>query len=457
MSHYASVIKKDLIPLLTLAIPMVITSLVQSSLYFFETIFLSRLGEHALAAGALVSWLFAALIVIIFGTFGSINILIAHKHGANDKAGIALVLRDGFLLAILFAIPTFILVWNISSVFLVLKQSAELVTLATLYLHALAWGLFPKFILIVLFEFVVGLGHSRTIMIVTMLTIPLYILFSYTLIFGKFGLPALGIAGAGWGMTCADWIISIILSIALMMSKTYKPYLISIFSLKKPCYLSELVKLGLPMGAMYSIEVAFFLAAALIMGTIGIAALAANQVTMQYSGLLMGVIFSIAQAVTVRMGHQFGAKLYDDVKRTAITGVFISTSLMAMVAIIYWIIPQWLIAVDFDLQNPNNAKTIQIAIRFFYIAAFFQIFECIRISLFGALRALKDTRFTLLTSIICFWGIALPIGYLLAFNFNLSGNGIWCGMVIGAAISVIMLRWRFKHKMHRYLLNIHDI
>ncbi|HVE44063.1 MAG TPA: MATE family efflux transporter [Gammaproteobacteria bacterium] len=446
----SSVVKNDLMPLLKLAVPMAITGLVQSSLYFFENIFLSRLGEDVLAAGALVSWLFGALIVILFGIFGAVSILISHKYGAKDKEGITSVLRDSFLLAILLVIPTFLLFRNISSIFLLFGQSKELVALAKLYLNALSWGLLPKFILIVLFEFLIGLGHSRTMMVVTLLTTPVYILFSFILIFGKFGFPALGIAGAGWGMTFADWMLSFILGIFLMYSREYKPYFSSIFVFKKPDYLLEIMHLGLPMGAMYSIEVAFFLAATLVMGTIGVQALAANQVTMQYLGPLMSIIFSIAQAVTVRMGHQLGAREFDLVKRTAITGVCVSACFMGFMAVIYWTIPQVLISVDFDLQNPSYAKTIQLAVGFFFIAAFFQIFECIRITLFGALRALKDTHFTLLTSILSFWGIALPLGYYLATYFRLGGNGIWYGMVVGAVLSVLLLKWRFKQRMHRF-------
>jgi MATE family multidrug resistance protein len=70
--------------------------------------------------------------------------------------------------------------------------------------------------------------------------------------------------------------------------------------------------------------------------------------------------------------------------------------------------------------------------------------------LFGTLRALKDTNFTLLTSIISFWCIALPIGYLLATYFRLGGEGLWYGMVIGASISVLLLYQRFKSKIRRY-------
>lgn len=368
-------IKNDLLPLLNLAIPLILTSIVQSSLSFVETIFLAHLGEDILAAGALVNWLFATLIVVLFGTFSAINVLIAHKHGENDQLGIIHVLRDGLLLALILTIPTFLLFWNISSVFLIFGQSPQLAELAKLYLHALAWGLFPKFILIALFELILGLGHSRTIMTVTLLTIPIYIFFSFVLIFGKFGFPALGIAGAGWGMTFSDWIISSSFFIFLYCSKSYRPYIRAIFTWNKPSYLWEILHLGVPMGAMYCIEVGFFFAITLIMGTLSVSALASNQITMQYLGPLMSIIFSIAQAITIRMGHQLGAKQIGNAKRTAFTGILLSVVFMTFVAICYWTIPKYLIAVDLNIHDPVYEQIVYLTSMFFSLLLFFKFWN----------------------------------------------------------------------------------
>ena len=84
------------------------------------------------------------------------------------------------------------------------------------------------------------------------------------------------------------------------------------------------------------------------------------------------------------------------------------------------------------------------------IGALFQIVEAIRISLFGALRGLKDTHFTLLISILSFWGISLPVGYLLATYFHFAGVGLWWGMVLGSTIGIILLSYRLKSKIKDY-------
>lgn len=115
-------LKKDLYPLLKLAIPLMLTGIVGASASFFETMFLARVDQQTLAAGALVSWLYATFAVIIFGTLSSINILIALKHGARDQTAISFVVRDGVLLSILLFIPAFLLFWNMAPIFLLFGQ-----------------------------------------------------------------------------------------------------------------------------------------------------------------------------------------------------------------------------------------------------------------------------------------------------------------------------------------------
>lgn len=443
-------IKNDLSPLLKLVVPLATTGIMQASVFFFETAFLAHVSQTVLAAGALVSWLFGTLVTVVYGTLSSINILISHQYGANDHDGISQVVRDGLLLAVLMVIPLFLLFWNIPPVFLLLGQNPAIVSLATSYLHAMAWGILPNVIIIALLEFLMGLGHARTIMVFSSLSVSLTIFWSYTLIFGKFGLPALGIAGAGWGMTISYWVTVLVLVTYILSKENYNRYFYNLLPLRKPIFLWELLHVGLPMGAMLCIEVGFFFALTLVMGSISPLLLAANQVTLQYMGTLMAIIFSIAQAVTVRMGHFLGAKKISLAERTGYAGVFVSAIFMGIIAIIYWFFPSILISIDFNVHHPDNAGIIHDIEKLLVISALFQIFEAMRISLFGALRALKDTRFTLFTSILSFWCIALPIGYILATRYHFGGAGLWWGMVMGASFSVVLLSMRFKEKIKHY-------
>lgn len=443
--------KQDIAPLLKLAIPLVLTGFVQSAVWFFETIFLAHLGPDTLAAGSLVSWLFGTLAVILFGALSAINILVAHKHGEKNNESIALIARDGLLMAVLLVIPAILLFWNMSPIFRLFGQPESIVILAKTYLHALSWGMLPNFMAMACLEVIMGLGHARLILVFNMVWVSLNISWSYILIFGKLGFPAFGIAGAGWGMTASSWLAALLLAAFLLGSRHHKIYFRDVFKCVRPIYLLELFQVGLPMGFMFCVEVAFFFALTLSMGLISSRMQAANQVALQYLGLFMSAMFAMAQAVTVRMGHLLGANDNFSAAKVSCIGVGIAVAFTGLVAICYWLFPGIFIAVDFDLSDPANQIIVNEIKALLAVSAVFQMIEGIRITLFGSLRSLKDTRFTLLTSILSFWCIAFPIGYLLAIVLHAGGTGFWWGMVIGASLSVLLLQWRYRRKMNQYL------
>jgi MATE family multidrug resistance protein len=434
--------REDVSPLLKLAFPLALTGIIQTSSYFFETVFLAHLNEEALAAGSLVSWFAGTFTVIIYGLLSSVNILVARAHGANDQQTITRVAQDGLKLAFFVAIPMVILLMNMAPLFLLFGQKPQIVALATPYLHALSLGILPTFIEIACLEFMLGLGRTRVMMLMTFLSAPLTILLSVALIFGKWGMPALGIAGAGYGMSITHWITAIFLLTYLLSHKQYRAYLLPKIKITRPAYVVELIKIGFPMGLMYCLEVAFFLSMSLMMGAYDSQLLAANQVTLQYMGALMSVIFSIAQAITIRMGHLMGQRKFLLAKRAAFVGCGISGAFISIFSLLYLLFPFFFIAIDFDLHNPKNLQIITYAQQLLMVCALFQLFEALRISLFGVLRSLKDTRFSLLTSIVSFWGIALPLGYWLL-NTCEYITGLWISMTVGAIVGMCMLYWRF--------------
>ncbi len=444
---YTISFKTDVRPLLNLAAPLALNGLILSAPWFFETLFLAHLGPTILAAGSLVSWLYGTLNVILFGTLSAINILVAHEHGAKNQENIALIARDGLVLAVMLAMVAFMLLWNGAQILLLFGQPPSIVALASSYLHPLAWSVVANFLFIACLEVLVGVGYTQIVLLFSIITTLLIVICSYVLIFGKWGFPALGIAGAGWGMAISDWITIIALFAYISCFKKYRIYFRKIFHISRLSYLIELLRIGFPIGFMYCAEVAFFFVLALMMGVLGSEMQAANQIALQYLGIFISMIFSIAQAVTVRMGHLIGANERRAAEKAGYVGIVIAALMMSMVAVIYWVSPRLLISVDIDIYNPVNFSLLSQIESLLAISAIFQIFEAIRISFFGALRALKDTRFTMFVSILSFWCIALPAGYIFAIPLHIGATGFWYGMVLGAAVSVFLLQWRFQWKI----------
>lgn len=436
--------------LLILAIPLIMSGIVETSIGFFSNIFLAHLGTESLAAGALVNWVFTTLMVIIWGTLSATTTLVARYFGAKNNAQIACIFYAALLLAIVLMLPAMLLLWHLAPIFLFFGQKSKVVELAQPYLHGLTWAIIPDFIITVLLQFVAGLGRTKINLSFSLLFVPISIFFNYSLMFGRFGLPHLGIAGIGWGAAISFWIITIGFSIYFFLNKSYRVYLQFPPLQKIVPALREIFQVGLPLGLTYFVEVGFFLVMSILMGKISADTLSANQVTLQFFWLFSIVTFALAQGITIRVGHSIGRNDKKAVHYATYIGVFYASIFMLCAAILYWGFPEKLIGIDFDLNNEKNAIIIHLAKQFLALAAFVQLFEAPRFALFGALRGLKDTKFTLFTSIVVFWIIALPLGYI-AISYGFAGYGIWWATILGELIGISLLLWQYHRKVAEYL------
>lgn len=442
---------KEIKILLMLAFPLVITGFIEASVGFTSTLMIAHRSHYELAALGLVSNLFATLMVIIWGTLGATSVLISQYHGANNTAAIARVYRDSMLLAFFLSIPAMILLWNISPLLLLLGQPVQIVAIIRSYFHALSFAMIPDFTGIILLQFVLGLGHTRVNLLFSLMWVPATIFCNYIFIYGKWGIPAFGIAGIGWGTSVSFWVTLFIMGGYLYFNPTYYPYLRKGAAANQASHIKELLRVGVPLGGMFCIEVTFFMILAVFMGHIGMEQLAANQITLQFVSQFTVASFSLAQAITVRMGHTLGAKDFNAAKRAGYLGILIGLIYMLLVAFIYWFFPTLLISIDLKIHDAINQNLIHYVKQFLVLAALFQLFEVLRITAFGALRALRDTKFTMLISTVMFWGIAFPVGYLFAFHLHWQGSGLWFGMVIGAAVGSIILIIRFRNRINNYI------
>lgn len=138
------------------------------------------------------------------------------------------------------------------------------------------------------------------------------------------------------------------------------------------------------------------------------------------------------------MGNKIGAKHIDTANRAAYAGIISTFCYTFLVALTFWLIPHKLIALDFS-HTKVNPQMIDITIKLFSVAAIFQLIESIRISLFGALRALKNTKFTLLSSLIGCWGGGITMGYTFYHTLKIGPSSYWLVLSLGAVINAILL------------------
>lgn len=444
MKNNSHPIMLEMKQLFILALPLVLSSMVDASFNFTATLLSAHLGVQELAAGGLVTTLFITIMVFMWGVLIAISGLVSQFHGAKNDDGIARILKDGLILACIFSVPGMLLVWNMSPILLFFGQKQETIAIAQQYLHALTFAVFPDFIALIFLQLVIGLGRTKLALFFSGIKVPVTLIISAVLMYGKFGFPHLGIAGLGWGIAAGMWLATIWLLIYFFSQKDLRHYLFRHITAKGHYY-GEILRVGLPMAGMFCIEVGFFTAMSLMMGRIDSHVLAANQIATQFTGFFTIVIsFTYAQAVTIRIGNALGKKDLRGSMQTIHAALLMTLAVMFVVACCYWFLPKYLIGIDLDTHKADNQIIMHYATQFLLIAGFVQIFESTRIVLFGALRGLAQTRFSMMTSLVIFWLIAFPLGLLLTFVVNLGGVGMWLGMAIGTLTGAILLKWRLN-------------
>jgi MATE family multidrug resistance protein len=428
-----------------LALPLIATNLVQASSGFIGTAFLARLGTQPLAASGLVSSLYFMLIVVFWGMLSSIAVLIAQAHGAKQPDKIKRLMQQGLFFAGLLTLPMMFVMWFVPNLLEFSVKDPAVLALATQYLHAMVWIVVPGTSLVLMEQLLIGLQKSTAVMLFSLLSVPLEIAASYALIFGKFGLPAYGIAGIGYGLAFAYTILTIAMAFYIHYQKDLSQYhVFKALPRLDTKLLQEIIRIGWPIGAMYGIEVSLFAALALTMGKLGPIALDAHQIVMQYMGLEIMVTFALMNATSIRVSHAIGRQDYSRLACIGHVGMFLAGLIALLVAIVYVALPHWIVSLDVQPGQINSEAIYLLTAKLLQIAAIYQIAEAVRIVAMGALRGMKDTRYPMINSLISFWLIGFSLSYLLGIWLNGQAVGLWLGVTLGIIVGAVVLVARYQ-------------
>jgi multidrug resistance protein, MATE family len=433
----------DVTNLLKIALPLILAQIAQVAMSFIDTVMVGRLGGNELAGIALGSTMFNFVLIFCSGILFSLAPLVSQAKGAGRLPDGIVSVRHGFLIAALLSVPALLIFWNAEPLFELMRQTPIAGELGSGYLRAVSWGFLPLLWFVCLRGLLEGNLETRPVMVISLIGVALKLLLNYLLIFGHWGLPSLGLLGAGYSTTIVELFIFVLGLIYVSRRFAGQGLFRPIFS--GPPVL-EILRLGLPIGVSLAFEAGLFGVTTFLMGTLGELELAAHQVANQSVFLTFMVPLGIANATAVRVGTAMGQGATTEVKRFGRLGIGLCIIWMMFIASVYWLIPRTVIGLYFDVSKPANAGIVRMAISFLSIAALFQVFDGIQVSTAGALRGLKDTRVPMLISLFSYWVVGMGSGVLLAFGLGLGGRGLWFGLVIGLATAALLLSWRFHRK-----------
>ena len=442
--------RKELRATLALAWPLILSNLTFALIQATDVVLMGWLGPHQLAASALGINLTWPLGFAAFGLLTAASPMMATALGAKVRSvrDVRRSFRQSLWLCLFATVPLWAMLWHAEPIMRSLGQQPGLAREAALFLKGYMWTMFPWLLFQAMRNFLAAVERPGWIFAISACGVVANALLGWALIFGHFGLPALGIFGGGLASSIVWTLMALALMAVILTDRQFRRFhLFGHFWRADWQRLRRMLKLGLPIGFAFAFEGAVFGAAAYLMGLIDAESLAAHAVALQIAALTFMVPWGLSQAATVRVGRALGARDRDGLARAGWTAWLLGVVFMAAMAAAIWTFPRELVGLFLE-DSAANQRVIELAVAFLIVAAAFQIFDGAQVVGAGMLRGLHDTRVPMLFALLGYWVIGIGAGAWLAFSKDWDGVGIWTGLAIGlGVVAALMLgRWALRER-----------
>jgi multidrug resistance protein, MATE family len=438
--------------MVALAAPLVLSNVTMALINATDVIMTGQLSAHALAAAALGVNFSMACTIFCMGIVTASAPMMASEIGRKPHSvrDLRRTFRQTLWVAITVTLPFWVLLWHAETIFLWFGQDPLLASDAGIFVHGYQWNMLPFLFFVILRNFVSALERPVWALLISIAGVFVNLVVIWALIFGKLGLPALGLFGAGIGSTITETFMFIGMVIVVSLHPKFRRYHLfgRFWRADWPRY-RDVWRLGAPIGVTMGLEGAVFAGAVFLMGLISAESVAAHAIALQIAALTFMVPLGLAQAVTVRVGIGYGRKDARAIHRSGWAGFIMGVGFMSVMAVVMWLIPRPLIGIFLDLADPANATVVPLAVSFLAIAAIFQIVDGAQVVGAGMLRGLQDTTVPMYFALFGYWVVGIGVGAGLAFWGGLAGLGVWIGLASGlAVVSVLMImRWQARARL----------
>ena len=437
--------KDKFILFLKIFFPILIYQFANYSASFVDTTMTGQYNTMDLAGVSTATSLWNPFFTFLTGIVSAMVPIIGHHLGRGKKEEVASDFYQFIYLAFgLSLVLLGMVIFFSPPVLNHIGLEAQVAVVAVSYLWYLSIGIIPLLLFSVIRSLLDSLGLTKLSMYLMLLLLPLNSGFNYLLIYGVLGFPELGGAGAGLGTSLAYWVL---LGISLLV--LFKQKRLKALHLEKRIPLNidkikEGVRLGLPIGGTVFAEVAIFSVVGLIMAKFSSLIIASHQSAMNFSTLMYAFPMSISSAMAIVVSYEVGAKRYEDAKTYARLGR-ITALIFACLTLSFLYIFRDRVASLYG----NDSQFIETTAVFLTYSLFFQLADTFAAPLQGILRGYKDTIVPFYLGLIGYWGVAIPLGYLLDQATALGAFAYWIGLIASLIVSGCLYQWRLKTVMKR--------
>jgi MATE family multidrug resistance protein len=406
--------------LLTVAAPIIMGNLGFILIGIGDVIVAGRHSTDTFAAISIATAITNCIMTFGIGLISGISPLLSNFRG--EKKSAKKYFYPSIRFAMILAIITCCMVIACIPVIPKMGFEEKLLHPIQQYMWITAFATFGGYLHACLKEFLQAFEVVMFPNLVTIFCVFLNIILNVILVFGCGAIPSLGVVGLAIASFIVRYVMGFALLIYCYINMSFKNY-------HEKNYYKNLLKIGLPISLAILVEFIAFNSIAIFMGRVAGIYAAAQNLVCTLTTISFMIPFAISNAIAVKVGFANGAGNFTEMKKYSLVGVLMSVSFMACSAIIFSSFPKFIVGI-FTVDS----EIFKIAIPVMYILSAFQVFDGLQIALSGICKGVKQTNIVLLANFIAYWLISIPVGYILAFKYDLKLTGFWIGLVFAAMV-----------------------
>ncbi|TMA27979.1 MAG: MATE family efflux transporter [Deltaproteobacteria bacterium] len=431
---------RDVRALLELAIPIAALQVGLMLMGVVDTIFVGHVSARELAAAALGNLYFVGLFMFSIGAVWAVDPIVSQALGARDAAAAALGVQRGLVLAALLGVAGSLLCVPAEWIFRALHQPAAVIPRAAAFVHVSAPSLPPGLMFVALRQSLQAMKRTNTLVGVIVLANLLNAGLDWVLVFGHWGLPAMGAPGSALASSITRYVMlgALLVVARRELRPVLRPWRPEATALGP---LMRTLRLGLPIGAQNLVEFTTFGGISVLAGWFGAEAVAGHQVAINLASFTYMVPLGFGSASAVLVGRAIGEQDMPHARRVAASALVAGAAYMSLSACVLLVFPG-----AFARAYTSVPAVIGVAAALIPIAGLFQVFDGLQVVAAGVLRGAGETRAPLVANVLGFWLVGMPVSLWLGFRAGLGVVGLWWGFVAGlAAVAVFMVRRVHSH------------
>lgn len=433
---------------LTLGLPLAGSQLAQFAVHMTDVIMMGWYGLDELAALVLAAGYWFVTFILLGGFAFAVMPIVAKALGAQNTTLVRRATRMAMWISVIVAMLVYPIFLFSEAALIAMGQEPHIAALAQPYLMITGFEMIPALIVQVFRSYFSALERTRVVLLAVLAAVVVNAGLNYLFIFGNFGMPEMGMAGAA----LASLIVSTLMMVGLIVYAQISTPEYDLFrNMFKPDWdvFGMVFKMGIPIGLTSLAEVSLFNVAAIMMGWISTTTLAAHGIALQLSAIAFMMQLGLAQVATIRAGNALGRADEADLRRGAFVVTCMSFALAALTCVIYLTFAEPLIGLFIAPDEPARAEVLRIGAMLLVFSALFQFSDGGQVIALSLLRGLQDTAVPMWQATFSYWAVGLPVAYIFGFVVNWGASGVWVGLLVGLTAAWVLMGWRFWRNKSR--------